>query len=380
MSRFLEGLDPTAHPFVQRLTSTQMFWVTVQQWIGRPSARRLLFFEECALAIKNRRAGAVVPWRDSGGDASVGESSAGGRGREGWTHGGFIPLVDEVRLKRPDLYGLSSYNLYGSARLEGSRSTPLATPPARQRRRSSPWEEIYGDPVAFPTEAGLIITTEAVVAAGDAQKEETVDGPGDDDDGGADDSVCQVCTGPPIIIPGPTAEGLREGRDQPSFGYDDGWPTPLNRGLLRTPPEALPPVVLKLQQHASLHSSHQQRRPQRRRQQQQQRLAATAVEGESKSTCTPADAAAAVAAAVVGSTSSLSPSSRGSTTLGVLRVASPKAPLSQQQPRRWSLGGPPVQAEEGSGQPPQETPGYRGEERLWRPHGKGRMVYGDFTV
>lgn len=53
---------------------------------------------------------------------------------------GFIPLVDEVRLKRPDLYGLSSYNLYGSARLEGSRSTPLATPVSGRRRRSAPWE------------------------------------------------------------------------------------------------------------------------------------------------------------------------------------------------------------------------------------------------
>lgn len=114
MSRFLEGLDPTARPFLQRLTSTQMFWVTVQQWIGRPSSlpsssssaplpsmsppppssvaaaaaadssRRLLFFEECAIAIKNRRAGAVVPWRDDSGEAGVGEGSASGRGGEGW--------------------------------------------------------------------------------------------------------------------------------------------------------------------------------------------------------------------------------------------------------------------------------------------------------
>lgn len=36
--------------------------------------------------------------------------------------------------------------------------------------------------------------------------------------------------------------------------YDDGWPTPLNRYLLYTSPDALPPIVLKLQLHASLQS------------------------------------------------------------------------------------------------------------------------------
>lgn len=37
--------------------------------------------------------------------------------------------------------------------------------------------------------------------------------------------------------------------------YDDGWPTPLDRDLLHTPPDALPPVVLKLRLHASLRST-----------------------------------------------------------------------------------------------------------------------------
>lgn len=36
--------------------------------------------------------------------------------------------------------------------------------------------------------------------------------------------------------------------------YESGWPTPLNRNLLHTPPDALPAVVLKLQLHANLRS------------------------------------------------------------------------------------------------------------------------------
>lgn len=52
-------------------------------------------------------------------------------------HGNFIPLVEEVRLKRPDLYGLNSHNLYGSVPFEGSRITPLATPPAERRQNTS---------------------------------------------------------------------------------------------------------------------------------------------------------------------------------------------------------------------------------------------------
>lgn len=41
------------------------------------------------------------------------------------THDDFIPLVEEVRLKRPDLYGFNSHDLDGSVQLEGSRSTSL---------------------------------------------------------------------------------------------------------------------------------------------------------------------------------------------------------------------------------------------------------------
>lgn len=65
MTEFLDGMDCEARPFLQRLTSTQMFWVMVQQWLGSSTAdNQLLFFEECAIAVKNRRAGAVVPCRD----------------------------------------------------------------------------------------------------------------------------------------------------------------------------------------------------------------------------------------------------------------------------------------------------------------------------
>lgn len=50
----------------------------------------------------------------------------------------FIPLLEEVRLKRPDLFGLNSHNLYGSVQFEGSRSTPLPTPLIG--RRQNTWD------------------------------------------------------------------------------------------------------------------------------------------------------------------------------------------------------------------------------------------------
>lgn len=65
MTEFLQAMDQGARPFLQRLTSTQMFWGMVQQWLASsPADSQLLFFEECALTMKNRRAGAVVPFRD----------------------------------------------------------------------------------------------------------------------------------------------------------------------------------------------------------------------------------------------------------------------------------------------------------------------------
>ena len=65
MTEFLQGMDQGARPFLQRLTSTQMFWGMVQQWLASsPADSQLLFFEECAVTMKNRRAGAVVPFRD----------------------------------------------------------------------------------------------------------------------------------------------------------------------------------------------------------------------------------------------------------------------------------------------------------------------------
>lgn len=87
--------------------------------------------------------------------------------------------------------------------------------------------------------------------------------------------------------------------------YEDEWPTPLDRGLLHTPPEALPPVVLELQRHASVHFLQEQRR--------QQQQAAASVESESK-TAASADvsslsssqgrAAMATATAMLGTASS----------------------------------------------------------------------------
>lgn len=62
MKHFMEGMSSDARPFLQRLTSTQMFCVMIQQWLGRSRTDgHLSFFEECAFAAQNRRAGAVVP-------------------------------------------------------------------------------------------------------------------------------------------------------------------------------------------------------------------------------------------------------------------------------------------------------------------------------
>ena len=83
MRGFLDGIDRGSRPFLQRLASTQMFWVMVQQWLGRSAHSddsRFLFFEECAVAVKNRRAGAAVPWRDRG---TLGDDGAGGLGGGG---------------------------------------------------------------------------------------------------------------------------------------------------------------------------------------------------------------------------------------------------------------------------------------------------------
>lgn len=54
----------------------------------------------------------------------------------------FIPLVNEIWLKHPDLYRLNSHNLYGSSYLEGSRSTPVATP--LSDRHQSVWDANCG--------------------------------------------------------------------------------------------------------------------------------------------------------------------------------------------------------------------------------------------
>lgn len=63
MAEFVEGMDESARPFLQCLTSTQMFWVMIQKWVSTTD-KQLHFFEECAMAVKDRRAGAVVQCRD----------------------------------------------------------------------------------------------------------------------------------------------------------------------------------------------------------------------------------------------------------------------------------------------------------------------------
>ena len=89
MRDFLAGMDRGSRPFLQRLASTQMFWVMVQKWLGRSAHAddsRLLFFGECAVAVKNRRVGAVAPWRDRGtleDDDGVGLGGGAGEG-DGW--------------------------------------------------------------------------------------------------------------------------------------------------------------------------------------------------------------------------------------------------------------------------------------------------------
>lgn len=69
MAGFLGGMGRSSRLFLQRLTSTQMFWVMIQQWSAASAAHApLTFFEECAIVMQSRRAGAVVPGR---GDATT---------------------------------------------------------------------------------------------------------------------------------------------------------------------------------------------------------------------------------------------------------------------------------------------------------------------
>jgi hypothetical protein len=56
----------------------------------------------------------------------------------------------------------------------------------------------------------------------------------------------------PLLPPASAAAGVPQvglpSRDTGAvYSYASGWPTPLNRQLLCTPPEALPNAVLKLQ-------------------------------------------------------------------------------------------------------------------------------------
>lgn len=61
---------------------------------------------------------------------------------------------------------------------------------------------------------------EASTAAAAAGPDADADDNGNDDDEAED--FCQICTGPPIIIPGPTAQGISGEGKQPSFRYGNG--------------------------------------------------------------------------------------------------------------------------------------------------------------
>ncbi|CAB1099644.1 unnamed protein product [Ectocarpus sp. CCAP 1310/34] len=371
MSRFLEGMDAShgARPFLQRLTSTQMFWVMVQQWLGRsssPTDCRLLFFEECAIAVKNRLAGAVVPWKDSGDGASVeggGDRDRHGDGDDDDGSAGrrrrWVVFVVGVALQCSCSVGCFQCKCAQVRRRvhpPGRRGAAEAPRPVRaQFVQSVRACAAGGVQVDATRDAGVRAEAAESPLGGDSSCTPQGKGGGDSGAGGSWDGFCEVCTGPPVIIPGPTAQGIPNEGQHPSFGYDDGWPTPLNRGLLHTPPEALPPVVPKLQLHASCHAS----RPQGPEQ-------GVMAGSESKRADTPA--ATTAAAAVDSSLESLARSMAG----GPRDASSGETVPSQQ-----GLGQSSRFAE--SDQLP-EAPGYTGEVRLWRPHGKGRMVYSDSTV
>ncbi|CAM9139007.1 unnamed protein product [Discosporangium mesarthrocarpum] len=270
MRDFLGGVDKRVRPFVQRLTSTQMFWVMVQQWLeSSEKDDQLVFFEECVTALKNRRAGAVVPIRDDG--------LGGASGLGAWSQDDYIPLVDEVRLKRPDLYGYNA-TTYGPPHLRGSLTTPMATPShndGSDDQQKSQWEgkggtdaqhgQMQWSDVRLEISKRVFNANRGVEGAGKAADMDSdpsaLSTPSDRMDGPLLDLGLQLMESGayPIIIPGPTKQGLP--KIQSCYRYDDGWPTPLQCDLLHTPPEALPAVVLKLQQCALTHKEHHHRRP-----------------------------------------------------------------------------------------------------------------------
>ncbi|KAG5186620.1 hypothetical protein JKP88DRAFT_309416 [Tribonema minus] len=222
MEDFLATVAPSVRPFLERITTTQMFWVLVQQLLESSERDdQLVFFEECVTVLRNRQAGAV---------AICGRTYEDAAGGAGPTPGDTpMPLLDEVRLKRTDLYP-------GSSAAGVSLGTPMATPvTARQA-------------FAAGTNGGAGSAASTVPAASSRRPQsmrlamvmsalEPELSPMDS-------------TAPPLVIPGPTKLGLPARDAAAVYSYANGWPTPLNRDLLRTPPEALPAVVLKLQTYS----------------------------------------------------------------------------------------------------------------------------------
>ncbi|CAM9114779.1 unnamed protein product [Choristocarpus tenellus] len=255
MGDFLEGVDKQVRPFVQRLTSTQMFWVMVQKWLeSSEKDDQLVFFEECVIAIKNRRAGAVVE--------SLGESGTGPGNQDDYIH-----LVDEVRLKRPDLYRCDLNNAYSPARLGESSFSSLANPLHNQNstiQQSQMWETKLDMNVDTPEyvkdqEIDWCRVPFKVVLP---KNSVGVGHPGTDHMGRRMGLELMDSGAAPILIPGPTKQGLP--KDLSCYRYDDRWPTPLRHELLDTPPEALPPVVLDIQLCSLTYKEQHHRRQQER--------------------------------------------------------------------------------------------------------------------
>ncbi|CAM9232899.1 unnamed protein product [Chrysoparadoxa australica] len=260
MADFLDGLDQQARPLVQRISSTQMFWVLVQQWLEScEKDEQLVFFEECVTCLKNRRADAVVPE----GAANALHSSLGE---------GQILLVEEARLNRPDLYGQKN-----RARTESG--TPLARRGGGGNSRpekgiSSGIMGLPCSPANFPTPTHLhevdkkrvslsFVTPdeqtskEPLLHGGRRATEPLVFSFEQSDFKNLEHAKLETelnlldSSEPALIIPGPSNNGLElpEGSGpQPAvYSYADGWPTPLDKSLLETGRSALPEQLLKLQ-------------------------------------------------------------------------------------------------------------------------------------
>jgi hypothetical protein len=221
MEDFLGGLDPSLRPFVRRITTTQMFWVLVQQWLeSGEKDEQLVFFEDCVTALQNRKAGAVVPTRDDSEKPHP------------LNIDDLIPLVDEVRLEHPDTYGFYSSAYY---RTGGGLRTPALTPSLRRWHNSIP--SLSSSRLSSGT--GAFSTGDEPLDLLDASASF-------------------------LIIPGPVTPWAAHGGERtrmnvrrpapPRRVYTyETWPTPLTPDLLRISKDMLPNVVPRLQAAALQH-------------------------------------------------------------------------------------------------------------------------------